>query len=915
MVDPHIELKKMKIFSDSPIDNAEHFNFDDYVETIHNIIVYSEISTPLSIAINGKWGSGKSSLMKTLRKRLDNPSEKLEGRKVKTVWFNAWKYSETDAMLASLVREIYDEIDRKDIFTKSGFIDRFKLGILKVYERTNTIQQISDLAKSLSFGLSPDLTKWQKSSRYERELPFYDRFQKYMKLVLNFFVVEEKNGEFDDKKGVLVIFIDDLDRCSPKSVANILESINLFFDQKGCIFVFGLDIHLISKAIEFHYKNYFKSVNEENFEFSGREYIKKMIQLQFDLPDLRDSDIRKYFEQELSTEDPLRQYIDLIITSSDRNPRKVKQSINSLKLMITLGNQIKGLHIDEELLIKWSILNFTSSVFVNAIKNDMEILFYLQAYCRNSNEHFELWIENHESWYPHDEGLFNTESFSKMFDEFKKDKKIQEVLQSGKKEFNERNIVDCIYLSGIVPKNPKVTITANKDSVIRGNPIDLYGTAIISENTVQLSVIGEGEYSEGKKIGSPDIVGNNTWSFRWNPGYSVEPGTYVFLISDTEENVSDTVVVSIVKGAVTIVAAGDQSYYLGEKIRLSGTCTARNLVFLSIALSDPHLPNRKIDQISLETIDNDPKTFLEVKVSNEKTFEYEWDTSKDASLISPGTYTIYACEGPFGKNNLENKAYGTVSIILKKPFISATASQSLIAQGDRLFITGTAEGNPKPGVQVWIFGKEHFLQTTVKVNDDASFSLKLDPETKQMDLGQHFVIVQHPMMNNEFDVYLDSSRENVLSNFPKKGTEVFALNGSNKKTGAEAAMALLEAINSPNIDDTYTKLQFLIVTPVIQINHINGRISGETLLIEGTTNLAVDNAVIFEIKYIEPDPISDFPQNELILKSTIQVIKGDSGLNKLSTSVDTTSFKRGKYSLKASARTIHADSIEYFEIF
>ena len=897
----------MKIFSDSPIDNAKHFNFDDYVETIHNIIVYSEISTPLSIAINGKWGSGKSSLMKTLRKRLDNPSEKLEGRKVRTVWFNAWKYSETDAMLASLVREIYNEIDRQKLFTKHGLFDRINLWNLKINERANKTQLISDLAKTLTLGLSPDLTKWQNASKYEGELPFFDKFQEYMRNVLNFFVIQENDGNFDDKKGVLVIFIDDLDRCSPKSVANILESINLFFDQKGCIFVFGLDIHLISKAINSHYNNY--------LEFSGHEYLKKMIQLQFDLPDLKDSDIKKYFEQELSTEDPLRQYIDLIITSSDRNPRKVKQSINSLKLMITLGNQIKGLRIEEELLIKWSILNFTSSVFINSIKNEKEILFYLQSYWRRNYDDFLTWVENFETGYEPGESPFDSEIFSKMAEEFKKDKKIREVLQSGTKEFNERNIVDCIYLSGIVPKNPKVTIAASKNSLIRGSPLNLYGTAIISENTVLLTVIGEGEYSEGKIIGTPDISSNNTWSFRWNPGYSIEPGTYIFLASDKSENVVDTLVVSIEKGAVTIVASGTQSYYIGEIIRFSGTCTARKSIFLSIAFSDPHLPNRKLDQISLETVDNDPKTFLEIKVRADNTFEYEWDTSKDAFLFSAGTYTIYACEGPFGKNNLENKAYGTVSIILKKPFVSATASQSTIAQGDRLFITGTAEGKPKPGVQVWIFGPEHFLQTTVKVNEDASFIVRLEPETKNMEPGQYFVIVQHPMQNNEFDVFLDSSRQNVLSNIPKTGTELFSIDGPKKKKGADAAMALVEAINNPNIDDTYTKLQFLVETPIIQISHINGRVRGEPLSIEANTNLAVDDVIILEIKYVEPDPVKGIPQNEIILESIIKVIKGDSGLNRLSISVDTTSFQRGKYSFKASARTVNADSIEYFEIF
>ncbi len=57
--------------------------------------------------------------------------------------------------------------------------------------------------------------------------------------------------------------------------------------------------------------------------------------------------------------------------------------------------------------------------------------------------------------------------------------------------------------------------------------------------------------------------------------------------------------------------------------------------------------------------------------------------------------------------NLANVAYGTVSIIIKKPFVSATASQSTVAQGDSVFITGTAQGQPSAGVQIWILGKNY----------------------------------------------------------------------------------------------------------------------------------------------------------------------------------------------------------------
>ena len=50
--------------------------------------------------------------------------------------------------------------------------------------------------------------------------------------------------------------------------------------------------------------------------------------------------------------------------------------------------------------------------------------------------------------------------------------------------------------------------------------------------------------------------------------------------------------------------------------------------------------------------------------------------------LDAGTYTVYAVSQPYGTDDLNDVAYGTVSIIIKKPFVSATASQSTVAQGD-----------------------------------------------------------------------------------------------------------------------------------------------------------------------------------------------------------------------------------------
>src|SRR5208337_1401113 len=326
---------------------------------------------------------------------------------------------------------------------------------------------------------------------------------------------------------------------------------------------------------------------------------------------------------------------------------------------------------------------------------------------------------------------------------------------------------------------------------------------------------------------------------------------------------SDEVIVQVQKGAVTVVAAGSQSYYLGEEVQFSGTNTESQYTYLFI--TGPNLKPigsqiQSLDPRNYAVVDGDPTTFQQVSVLGDNTWSWQWGTASVA--LDAGTYTVYAVSQPEGTDNLNNVAYGTVSIIIKKPFVSATASQSTVAQGDPVYITGTAEGQPSLGVNIWIMGKNFAMVASEAVNSDSSFSYELKgTDTLNLYAGQYFIVVQHPMLNGVFDVYAQPLPQNVgttgassiVYTMAPTGatvtapTQDFALSGPGSLQGSDAAEALVQAINSPNVDDTYTKLQMLVETPVITINPVGDRAVGDKFTITATTNLAVGDNVLFEV--------------------------------------------------------------------
>jgi len=376
---------------------------------------------------------------------------------------------------------------------------------------------------------------------------------------------------------------------------------------------------------------------------------------------------------------------------------------------------------------------------------------------------------------------------------------------------------------------------------------------------------------------------------------------------------TDEVDVKVEKGTVTITAAGDGSYYLGEEVKYSGTNTetAKTYFFITGPNLKPAGSRFTDNPRTLEVINNDPTTFKVVDVASDNSWSWKWQTSTVA--LDAGTYTVYAVSGPNDKNTLSDVAYGTVSIIVKKPFVSATVSSSTVARGDAIFVRGIAEGKPSPGVQMWVLGK-NFPTTpadikTAAVNADATFSFEIKGTTTQdLAAGQYFVVVQHPMQNDVFDIATapgTTAGTTVVINrqLGTTGTTpIFTLLGAGSLQGSDAAEALVQALNDPNVDDTYTKLQFLIEEPVIRIDPIGDKHVGDKFTIRAQTNLAVDDEVLFEVYSSSFKPTQKSQSGEFSgATGTTKVTKGLTGMNALAFDVNAATFKPDEYIVKATA--------------
>lgn len=75
-----------KGLTDSPVKKSSYdlFGIEAYVKGLKSFII--ECETPMTIAVQGDWGSGKTSIMNMVKEELPNS--------ILPVWFNTWEFSQ-----------------------------------------------------------------------------------------------------------------------------------------------------------------------------------------------------------------------------------------------------------------------------------------------------------------------------------------------------------------------------------------------------------------------------------------------------------------------------------------------------------------------------------------------------------------------------------------------------------------------------------------------------------------------------------------------------------------------------------------------------------------------------------------------------------------------------------------------------
>jgi len=300
------------------------FGIEKYQQALVEFINNS--NTPLTIALQGEWGSGKTSLMNVLDDELCDKGDFYK------IWINSWQYSLMKSPEQSILKIV------------EGIIEQILKTIKEKDQHSKTLSKMKDIFTKISISGGKFLAK-QVVDTVGGNADFVDDFFSgggsegaeisQMKLEIQNLIID---ALADGKKKGFLFFIDDLDRIDPPIAVQILELLKNIFDLDKCIFVLAIDYDVVVKGLE----PKFGKLSDKN-EREFRSFFDKIIQMPFSMPVsnytvdvfLIDALLNiGYISEENAKDEKYKQHLSEFATLSvGQNPRALKRLTNTLSLI------------------------------------------------------------------------------------------------------------------------------------------------------------------------------------------------------------------------------------------------------------------------------------------------------------------------------------------------------------------------------------------------------------------------------------------------------------------------------------------------------------------------------------------------------------------------------------------------------
>lgn len=268
MTELNNRLKEVEISKQEPFAN-DALGRKKYAEVLTSVVdAYSHSGCVM--AINGKWGTGKTTFVNMWKAHMDNHG-------YKTIYFNAWESDYMEDPIVALVSEL------QVLNVDKGAISKVATNVGKIILATGVAAAKEILKNKL--GIDGDVVKDAIDQAKDVGLSCLDDYAKEKSTFEDFKsslveYVADNAGESH-----VVFFIDELDRCRPDYAVKVLERIKHLFDIPNVVFVLSINKKQLGYAIQ----GFYGTAN-----LDSDDYLRRFIDIEYELPSPDMKEFAKY---------------------------------------------------------------------------------------------------------------------------------------------------------------------------------------------------------------------------------------------------------------------------------------------------------------------------------------------------------------------------------------------------------------------------------------------------------------------------------------------------------------------------------------------------------------------------------------------------------------------------------------------
>ena len=299
----------MSDFDDKPITLPEEdmLGFNPLAEAIADSISKMEEPEGTVIAVNGPWGSGKSSVVNLVRHHLRTT----KNASLKTVDFKCWWFRGEEALTVAFFHELY-----------SAFSPSFNRRAKKALSKLGKFLSIAGATLS-AVGVFNALLAGVGKAASAIGKPFVRQEETVEMLHKEIFHALRKGSSR------YLIIIDDIDRLSPYEAILIFRLVKSVGGLPNVMYLLAYDRQLAEKIVADRYPS------------EGPHYLEKIVQASFDLPESSQASLNKEFSRRLNKVVEVEGFEDQVyfqnlyndlIAPEIKTPRDIVRILNPLKV-------------------------------------------------------------------------------------------------------------------------------------------------------------------------------------------------------------------------------------------------------------------------------------------------------------------------------------------------------------------------------------------------------------------------------------------------------------------------------------------------------------------------------------------------------------------------------------------------------